>query len=176
MVPTNLVLHFVPNCVWLDIVFCSVASWAGAINSTNFEPKPSPYIPTGIIQCDSTCPLHWPCIGCGRCVAFQHLSQNCNYCLSHLVSCAPWLQLTICWALPVASANCTASRMGSMGRMGSELQLQWQVLLQCVSPCGRSTHTRSCEGCILQGEKDRPCCHILQGCNGCNGCNVYNPL
>mmetsp|Transcript_60282 Transcript_60282/g.132037 ORF Transcript_60282/g.132037 Transcript_60282/m.132037 type:complete len:144 (+) Transcript_60282:87-518(+) len=67
------------------------------------------------MDCYHTSTYNWkPCAS--RCVAFQHLSQNCNYCLSHLVSC---------------------------------------VLLQCVSPCGRSTHTRSCEGCILQGCNDK---------------------
>lgn len=67
------------------------------------------------MDCYHTSTYNWkPCAS--RCVAFQPLSRNCNYCLSHLVSC---------------------------------------VLLQCVAPCGRSTHTRSCEGCILQGCNDK---------------------
>eukprot|EP00438_Fugacium_kawagutii_P028287 Skav215622 [mRNA] locus=scaffold5106:7718:11964:- [translate_table: standard] len=63
------------------------------------------------LDCYHTSTYNWkPCAS--RCVQFQHLSANCNYCLSHLVSC---------------------------------------VLLQCVAPCGRSTHNPSCEGCILGG-------------------------
>eukprot|EP00434_Breviolum_minutum_P039276 symbB.v1.2.034873.t1/scaffold4340.1/size40954/4 len=67
------------------------------------------------LRCYQTSTYNWkPCAS--QCVQFQHLSRNCNYCLSHLVSC---------------------------------------VLLQCASPCGRSTHSRSCEGCILGGCNDK---------------------
>ena len=41
------------------------------------------------MDCYHTSTYNWkPCAS--RCVSFQHLSSRCNYCLSHLVSCAPW--------------------------------------------------------------------------------------
>ena len=48
MVTTNLVCIFYRRVfgkgVWLDIVCCSVPTWAGKVNTTNCEPGSSPYL------------------------------------------------------------------------------------------------------------------------------------